>query len=361
MSFPESLKFTSGGKEVNLKALAGRPLIFTTVRLGDGNMTGTISGRTSLISERASVTVNAVSSNDKYATIDAVFKNNDLSDGFYWRELGVYVADPDDPENRDADILYCYQNAESLAEYIPAPSSAIIEKIIHIPIFVGDAENVSVAVNGIVQQEATVTQEEETDIASDDYLSFYDKSDVKNKKISFADLKEKFTSFLVTNLSNHIIDKKNPHAVTAEQAGAAKKEHSHTTSEITDIDSVHNVTTINYSDFIKGSDGFDPRGLYEKSGKMVTGTIIVSVNVTTEMIENESNGYYNAGIGTIASGYRPATIKYVPVLITKKFNNDYGVQFVLVQGVIFTTGGVMITINNAVSGTAYIPISYLTA
>lgn len=202
MSFAESLNFTNAGREVQLKALAGEQLIFTSVRLGDGTMTGTISAKTALINERASVNVNTVSANSEYATIDAIFKNSDLSSGFYWKELGVFVANPDAPNDRNADILYAYQNVGELAEYIPAPSSASIEKIIHIPVFIGDVDTVSIAVNSIVQQEATVTQQEEKSISEEDYISFYDLSDLKNKKISFNDLKNIVNTIPVEDISS---------------------------------------------------------------------------------------------------------------------------------------------------------------
>lgn len=165
----------------------------------------------------------------------------------------------------------------------------------------------------------------------------------------------------ISSLISHLSDKNNPHAVTAEQAGAAKKSHSHKISDISDIDSVHNVTPINYSDFITGKNDFKPRGFYEIGGKMVTGTITVSVNVTNEMIENEGNGFYLAFIGFIASEYRPATIKYVPAFIEQGFEGGIGMRYVSVLCIIYATGAVEIFINEAVSGTAYIPISYLTA
>lgn len=201
MSFPESLNFTNGGREVQLKALSGGPLIFTSVRLGDGEMTGTISAKTALISERASVNVNTVSANSDYATIDAIFKNSDLSSAFYWKELGVFVANPDAPNDRNADILYAYQNVGELAELIPSPSAELIEKIIHIPVFIGDVDTVSIAVNSIVQQEATVTQDEESTIEDVDSLTFYDASDIKNKRISFANFRKKTTEELSGELA----------------------------------------------------------------------------------------------------------------------------------------------------------------
>ena len=121
----------------------------------------------------------------------------------YHKEL---VANPDNPNDRNADILYAYQNVGELAEYIPAPSSALIEKIIHIPVFVGNVDAVSIEVNSIVQQESTVTQAEETIIEESDYLTFYDASNANNKKISFANIKKIINSISVEDISDSFID-----------------------------------------------------------------------------------------------------------------------------------------------------------
>ncbi len=298
MSFTEALKFTNAGKELQLKAVAGEPLIFTSVRLGDGNMTGTISGKTELVNERVSVPVNSVSANADYATIDAIFKNNDLSEGFYWRELGVYAADPDDSENRKSDILYCYQNVGDLAEYIPAPASSLIEKIIHIPIFVGEADNISVSVNGIVQQEATVTQTDAETIDENDYFSFYDTSETKNKKILFSKLKDLVVSSLKNLLNNHTSNKNNPHNVTAGQIDAANKTHTHTKDDITDIDEI---TEIPLKDFLQGYDSSITNVKFYKQHGRISGSYDFSIKVDKESLAG-SNAFV---IGTIISEYKP--------------------------------------------------------
>ena len=138
-------KFTGVGRQLHTRVLAGDMLTFTTIKLGDGTMTTEpIAALTDLIHGIITLPVHEVRRNADYAEVTGVFQNAGLSSGFYWREIGIFAADPDYPNDRSHDILYCYQNAAELAEYIPSASSAVIEKIIRVACVVGDAENVTV-------------------------------------------------------------------------------------------------------------------------------------------------------------------------------------------------------------------------
>ena len=138
-------KFTGVGRQLQTRVIAGDTLTFTTIKLGDGTMTTEpIAALTDLIHGIITLPVHEVRRNADYADVTGVFQNAGLSSGFYWREIGIFAADPDYPNDRSHDILYCYQNAAELAEYIPSASSAVIEKIIRVACVVGDAENVTV-------------------------------------------------------------------------------------------------------------------------------------------------------------------------------------------------------------------------
>jgi hypothetical protein len=90
------------------------------------------------------VTIDAAAPvNDGYVDVAGAFSNAALAAGFYWREIGVFAANPADPNNRAADILYCYQNAYDTADYIPVASVETVEKNITVPMIVGDATAVS--------------------------------------------------------------------------------------------------------------------------------------------------------------------------------------------------------------------------
>lgn len=177
MSFT-SPRFTDEGKALQAKAQAGTALKFTKMQLGDGELgSQAIAAMTGLVNPLITVGISDVKAGNNYATVKSNFSNSELTTGFYWREIGVFAADPEKPNDRNSDILYCYANAGSLAEYIPAAGSEIIEKIISIPCIIGDAENVS------------------AQVASEIYAT-----------------KEA--------LKEHIDNKNNPHVVTAKQIGA---------------------------------------------------------------------------------------------------------------------------------------------
>ena len=138
-------KFTGVGRQLQTRVIAGDTLTFTAIKLGDGTMTTEpIAALTDLIHGIITLPVHEVRRNADYAEVTGVFQNAGLSSGFYWREIGIFAADPDYPNDRSHDILYCYQNAAELAEYIPSASSAVIEKIIRVACVVGDAESVTV-------------------------------------------------------------------------------------------------------------------------------------------------------------------------------------------------------------------------
>ena len=171
-------RFTDEGKALQAKAQAGTALKFTKMQLGDGELgSQAIAAMTGLVNPLITVGISDVKAGNNYATVKSNFSNSGLMTGFYWREIGVFAADPEKPNDRNSDILYCYANAGSLAEYIPAAGSEIVEKIISIPCIIGDAENVSAEIESGIY----ATKEE---------------------------------------LKEHIDNKSNPHNVTAKQLGA---------------------------------------------------------------------------------------------------------------------------------------------
>ena len=136
-------KLTDAGKALYYENMSGAGITFTTIQMGNGTITGSISAMTALVS--AVVTIDAAMKNnaEQYADVSGHFSNAELEEGFYWREIGVFAADPDYPEDRSHDILYCYQNAYDTADYIPVASVETVEKNITVPIIVGDASTVS--------------------------------------------------------------------------------------------------------------------------------------------------------------------------------------------------------------------------
>ena len=200
MSF-EKIKLTSKGRALLAKTGAGGTLTFTKIKMGDGQITSqVIENMTSLINEVVSLRCNAPQRSGDFVTVTANFKNAAAQDaftgdgtkksfklsaaptaltsvkvagtettgytyangtltfsaapasgddilvtydinGFYFREIGFFTNDPDEGE-----IMFAYQNAGSLAEYIAAASSEVIEKTIGASFTFSDSVTVTVDV-----------------------------------------------------------------------------------------------------------------------------------------------------------------------------------------------------------------------
>jgi hypothetical protein len=111
--------------------------------MGSGNLGGQSQITLSAVIEpKVNLSITSLQHKSNYATVKGVFSNSDISEGFYWRELGVYAQDPDLGE-----ILYCYGNAGALAEYIPSQTSEIIEKVVSVSLIVGNVTSVSATID----------------------------------------------------------------------------------------------------------------------------------------------------------------------------------------------------------------------
>jgi hypothetical protein len=149
------LVLTNVGKTLQAKAQAGAQLKYTRIAVGDGELgASTIISLTALKHEVKTLTISKLQAlTGGRALIGTTLSNNNLSSGFYWRELGIFALDPDVGE-----ILYCYGNAGALAEYIPIGGGAdLIEKSIDIEVLTGNAANISATIdNSLVY--ATVSE-----------------------------------------------------------------------------------------------------------------------------------------------------------------------------------------------------------
>jgi hypothetical protein len=137
------LVLTIKGRNLQAKVQAGQQLKFSRMGLGDGVITSqSIPNMTGLITERKSIAVNRVyTPSAGRATVSAILSNQDITTGFFFRELGIFALDPDEGE-----IMYAYGNSGSgSAEYIPPGGGAdVIEKLINVNLLVGNATNISI-------------------------------------------------------------------------------------------------------------------------------------------------------------------------------------------------------------------------
>ena len=122
---------TTAGLIVLAKGVAGQKINYTKIVLGDGYLEEGQTPRTltGVVSPKATVDITKLKT------------NGDETEGFYYRELGLYAEDPD-PEV--GEVLYCYGNCGDLAEWIPPSGGAtIVEKTIDIVTAIGTATNVT--------------------------------------------------------------------------------------------------------------------------------------------------------------------------------------------------------------------------
>lgn len=163
------LILTNRGKTLQSKAQAGVTLEYTRIAIGDGQL-----GTTPILDLNAlrhqvkslPITKLKVFSGGK-AVVGTVWSNSDLTEGFFYREIGIFAKDPDLGE-----ILYCYANSGELAEYIPpGGGSDLIERSLDIQVLVGNAANVTAIIDSSLVYatkpdldalEQTLTQQIET-------------------------------------------------------------------------------------------------------------------------------------------------------------------------------------------------------
>lgn len=249
MSF-EKLKLTSKGRALLAKTGAGGTLTFTKIKMGDGQITSqVIENMTALINEVVALRCNAPQRSGDFVTVTANFKNAAAQDaftgdgtktsfklsaaptvltsvkvagtettgytyangtltfsaapasgdiilvtynlsGFYFREIGFFANDPDEGE-----IMFAYQNAGSLAEYIAAASSEVIEKTIGATFTFSDSVTVTVEVDDSLLlmplsqgQYKTELLEEASELSESDKVPVYDVSSQKSVQATLAEL-----------------------------------------------------------------------------------------------------------------------------------------------------------------------------
>lgn len=143
---PIQPKFTDAGKALQLRALTGEEILFTKIQIGSGEL-GETSFKTfnALLDPKITVPITDISVSKGYAKIRGYFDNKNLDEGIYYREVGLFAKNPDDPTK---EILYSYVNYGAEASYIADHTSKLIEHSVTFVAVVDDAENVSAVING---------------------------------------------------------------------------------------------------------------------------------------------------------------------------------------------------------------------
>nr|DAT07958.1 MAG TPA: Baseplate wedge protein [Caudoviricetes sp.] len=138
--FPK-IQLTRQGKNLVIAGQNKQKILFTKVELGDGVLNGqSIESMTALVHRVMALPLqDFLNKGDGGARLRFVLDNNNLSAGFFNREIGVFAKVEGGNEQ-----LYAYTNAGNLADYIPGKESPIASKIIDLHIVVGNAANITI-------------------------------------------------------------------------------------------------------------------------------------------------------------------------------------------------------------------------
>lgn len=163
---------TSAGRDIITRIIAGLNVTFKRIALGDGfdyNTEG-FSQRTTLVNEVKSLTnLTMKITSTNVIELLAKFSKGDLTDSFYFREIGVYIVDPDD-ENQE--ILYAYGNKNDKGEYLtPYVDNYAIQKELPCLLSCGVASNVHINVSD--NQLTTTIDFKESDWVLDEKTEIY--------------------------------------------------------------------------------------------------------------------------------------------------------------------------------------------
>lgn len=143
-----SYVITDAGSKIMAHIIAGANITFKRFAIGDGyeyNMDNYLT-KTELVHEVLSVPIDTMAiQNNDIVTLLGAFSTSDLDKSFWYRELGVYIYDPEDESK---EILYAYGNRNDNAEYLtPHVANYQIKKDIECNVSVGATANVKIYVN----------------------------------------------------------------------------------------------------------------------------------------------------------------------------------------------------------------------
>ena len=268
MNFPK-MKLTDVGRQVLTKVLAGASVKFTHFVLGNAACPNPDDwvGLTAPISPVMTCDITGIDIVSDCVVLRGEFSNANAPESFMWYEQCVYGSVIDDEEY--SNVMIYYGNAIDHPEYVPGPDSpTAFTYRWSTPIKVSSSASVSATVQSITYatlaqlSEHTNNQQNPHNVTKDQIgLGNVENVAPDGMVINFSNIGslrelikgEPLNSVLsklaaaITVLHGHLENKENPHAVTADQAGAAAKSHRSTGTE-------HGMATDQYFGHVKLAD-----------------------------------------------------------------------------------------------------------
>lgn len=254
------ISLTLGGIDFLAQCMDGGPSpVFSKITYGNGEDAG--KNATQLSNPLVEVGISNCEVKGKFIELTTVlnnsslsFKDADIAKGFRATELGVFVTDP---YNEGEVILFAYGYDEPEdATYIPAVTNHAFETTEVIMVYIGDTENVSAILSSSMtfvtkdyfenhtQDKNNPHKVDKTQVGlglvpnctTNDQIPTFDDAEKDEELISGVDnLGRLFgkLSKIVKSFISHKDDTRNPHNLTADIIGAAKRFHEHAAKDIT--------------------------------------------------------------------------------------------------------------------------------
>lgn len=261
-----NLMLTTAGKAIYAKAELGKPINIARIAVGDGVLTGSATSRTALVRERMSLPIDGMRlvSGGTETAITTTMDNRDLTEGFPYREIGIFIVDPD----TSAQVLCLYDNAGTDAEEIPPGNiRQVYERLVFI-LRLDSTKDISFVWSGnplyptldefegevkTLRQDISPTEEKATPVDTDSLVLADSAAEGKKRRLTWGNLVAAMKSGLGkifaeldpgtgkvkaeqmpeldfdpagsaegvrTELAAHVGSRDNPHGTTAAQVGA---------------------------------------------------------------------------------------------------------------------------------------------
>lgn len=150
MAFFANNDITDAGRILLSEVQMGAVFTPTRIVMGSGSLPAGITTRTitNVVNPIKSLNINKKRrSNDGMFILGGVYTNQDVTESFYFRELGVYAKAVRSDGTETAEILYCYGNAGSAADLMPAYSTGtVVERQIDLVSYIGNDTEVDLTV-----------------------------------------------------------------------------------------------------------------------------------------------------------------------------------------------------------------------
>lgn len=242
---------TNAGKELLTRSVGGEKITFTRFVVGNEDQQGEIAEMTAIVNPVLHFPISSCErTTPGYVKVNGRFTSNDIESDFRWKELGLLCKGEDGVE-----ILYAYSNDGENGTWLKAKGADVAaENAVSIVIAIGDAKNVTaITVDSAVfatkkdvdahvaakSNPHTVTAAQVglgnvPNVTTNDQTPTYGTPDAVEALKSGEKLSVAFGKIraAITALIKHL-RAKNPHGVTADQIGAAIKNHTHSAVDIT--------------------------------------------------------------------------------------------------------------------------------